>query len=84
MLKLRQPGTKNQFAVGARVDVETTTGCTARVILAGSSYLSSQSSTLHFGLGADEVAAHVHIRWPDGVRQTVHAVPMGTHTLTHP
>jgi len=37
------------------------------------SYLSSNDKRLHFGLG-DAENCDIEIRWPSGIRQTLHAV----------
>ncbi len=81
-LDLRQPGTKNPRAVGARVDVTTTDQQTSRVLLAGSSFLSSFSYQLHFGLGDAAVAEKIVVTWPDGMKQTFLGWPTGAHELT--
>lgn len=38
------------------------------------SYLSAQDPRIHFGLGSDESAAKIEIRWPSGMRQVLENV----------
>jgi hypothetical protein len=63
-LELRAP-TPNTRAIGARVRVEAATRNWTREIQAGSSYCSSDDSTVHVGLGDAPSADRVVVRWPD-------------------
>jgi hypothetical protein len=47
-------------------------------VRAGSSYLSQSSHDLLFGLGANDKADRVEIRWSDGKRQELRDVPAGS------
>ncbi len=63
-------GSRKRYAEGAEVTVEA--GGRRRLGLACSSqgYLNSHAPGVHFGLGrADRVEA-IHVRWPDGTRET--------------
>jgi len=80
-LDLSQPGTANPFGVGARVDVSVGSKQTSRVLLAGSSYLSTHSYTLHFGLGLHSKADWIRVTWPMGAVQLFVDWPAGQHRL---
>ncbi len=62
------PGTKNRFAIGAKVTVESAGTKQIREIRSGGSYLSQNDLRAFFGLGdhADPVA--VEVRMPGGTR----------------
>jgi hypothetical protein len=65
-LKVKLVGVEsNRSAIGARVTVHYGDKIQAQEVLSQSSYLSSNDSRLHFGLGAAAVA-NVEIRWPLG------------------
>lgn len=66
-LRLRAPGTRNPFAVGARVTVDLGDGSPPRVldVRAGGSYQSSDPTDLHVGLGDVDRIARIEVRWPD-------------------
>lgn len=65
LVELRGAG-PNWQAIGAEVEATLSDGTTLlRRVMAGSSYLSQDMTTLHFGLGA-EVAADLKVVWPDG------------------
>lgn len=81
VLRLRQPGRLNTFAVGARVDVETADRKQSRVVTAGASYLSANSYALHFGLGTNPSAELVRVTWPDGQVEMVGPLSAGEHTI---
>jgi hypothetical protein len=48
-----------------------------RVLLLGSSFLSSEDPRLHFGLGEHERADEVEVAWPGGATTIVRDVPAG-------
>lgn len=79
-LVLQQPA-PNRRAVGATVRVKVGQRVTARVVTAGSSFLSSHDYPLHFGLGHHERPDWVHVRWPDGSTQTFTDLSPGSNTL---
>ena len=67
---LKLVGTKsNREAVGARVTVTTATMKQTGEVRAGGSYLSTNDSRLHFGLGPDAAMKRIEIEWPSGLRQ---------------
>lgn len=61
----------NRDAIGAVVKVVTSRGSQWGTVTTSSSYLSSSDKRLNFGLGADETAQTVEIRWPSGIVQTL-------------
>jgi hypothetical protein len=40
------------------------------------SYLSSNDTRLHFGLGQAKIVQHIEISWPSGTRQVLKDVPV--------
>lgn len=65
----------NRDAIGARVAVELEGRTLTKTLYAGEGYLAQSSRRLHFGLGADERAASVTVRWPSGERSKFENVP---------
>jgi len=60
-------------ALGARVTLISGNGGRrrqVRSIQSAMSYLSSSDPRAHFGLGADDSAVSIRIRWPDGLEET--------------
>lgn len=77
-LTLRLVGHKsNRDAIGAVVKVVTSKGAQYATVTTASSYLSSSDKRVHFGLGAEEAAQKVEIRWPSGIRQALKDVRGG-------
>jgi enediyne biosynthesis protein E4 len=69
-------GTKsNRLAIGARVTVRTGTMTQISEVKGGSSYISQNDLRQHFGLGKNETADEVAIRWPSGAIETLRDVP---------
>jgi hypothetical protein len=69
-------GTKsNREAVGARVTVTTAAMKQVDEVRAGGSYLSTNDSRLHFGLGQDAVMKEIEIEWPSGQNQQLANIP---------
>jgi len=64
----------NRDAIGAEVKVTTSRGTQLAIVSTASSYLSSSDKRVHFGLGADEIAESVEIRWPSGILQKLQKV----------
>jgi enediyne biosynthesis protein E4 len=70
-LVLTLRGTRsNRDGFGARVRVNGQT----RFATSAGSYASANDKRLHFGLGTAE-KANVEVKWPSGIRQTLHDVP---------
>jgi hypothetical protein len=64
-------GTKsNRAAIGARVTVRTAKMAQIDEVRGGGSYLSTNDTRLHFGLGSDAVMTKVEVQWPSGLKQT--------------
>jgi hypothetical protein len=72
----RLVGTKsNRAAIGARVTVHTKAMTQIDEVRAGGSYLSTNDTRLHFGLGGDAVMPLVTVQWPSGLTQEFKDVP---------
>jgi len=70
-------GTKsNRDAIGAVVTVETVLGRQTRSLQAGSGFLSQHSKDIFFGLGAVKGPVRASIRWPSGLIQELHDLPV--------
>jgi hypothetical protein len=61
----------NRDAIGTEVRLVTGRITQVATVTTASSYLSSSDKRVHFGLGAETVAATIEIRWPSGIRQTL-------------
>jgi tetratricopeptide (TPR) repeat protein/peroxiredoxin len=76
-ISFRLLGTKcNRDAIGAAVTVETSAGRQTRVLQAGSGFLSQHSKDVFFGLGDTKGPVHASIRWPSGLVQELHDLPL--------
>jgi tetratricopeptide (TPR) repeat protein/peroxiredoxin len=70
-------GTKsNPDAIGAAITVETELGRQTRMLQAGSGFLSQHSKEVFFGLGEAKGPVRASIRWPSGLVQEVHDLPL--------
>ncbi len=67
----------NRDAVGLRARVEVGGRSHLEERVAGSSYQTSGSPTLHFGLGRLGRAERIRVTWPNGVRAEFHDLPAG-------
>jgi hypothetical protein len=71
-LTLKLTGHKsNRDGIGAVIKVVTSQGPQWVTVTTASGYLSSSDPRAHFGLGPDDVAQSVEIRWPSGIVQTL-------------
>jgi hypothetical protein len=61
----------NRDAIGSEVELVTAAGAQFATVSTASSYLSASDKRVHFGLGADNTAQRIDIRWPSGIRQTI-------------
>ena len=61
----------NRDGIGAEVTVVTSSGSQSATVSTAGSYLSASDKRVHFGLGRDNVAQKIEIRWPSGIRQTL-------------
>ncbi len=76
-IAFRLRGTKsNRDAIGAVVTVETERGRQTRSLQAGSGFLSQLSKDIFFGLGAAKGPVRASIRWPSGLVQELHDLPV--------
>ncbi|MGD0126166.1 MAG: CRTAC1 family protein [Terriglobia bacterium] len=77
-LEIALEGTKsNRDGIGAVVKVVTQAGTQYNHMTTSVGYASSSHGPVHFGLGAEEKAEQVEIRWPSGVQQTLGNVAGG-------
>ena len=89
LVDLRQPGTGNTHAIGARVRLVGELGGQplhlTREVRSQSGYLSGDTSRLHFGVPRGAALIRLEIRWPDGTRSHIPAPAAGTLiAATHP
>jgi len=66
----------NRDAIGASVTIVTGSGRQTRTLQAGSGFLSQHSKEVFFGLGETRVPVRASIRWPSGLVQEFHSVPI--------
>lgn len=64
----------NRDGLGAEVKVATSRGSQLATVSTAASYLSASDKRVHFGLGQDEVAESVEVRWPSGIVQKMSKV----------
>jgi hypothetical protein len=76
-LELELTGTRsNRDAIGAKVKLTGRSGLTQYNHVSTSvGYASSSSRRVHFGLGPDDRASRIEIRWPSGKNQQLENVP---------
>ena len=68
-------GTKsNRDGIGARIKVTTKSGIQYNHMTTSVGYASSSDGPVHFGLGSDDRAEEVEIRWPSGTIQRLRHV----------
>ena len=75
LIDLRWPTSRNPFAIGATVELDTTIGTLTRRVRVGSGYASSDPATLHFGFPVDATVRSIRILWPDGTEYVTDAIP---------
>lgn len=69
-LELKLQGTKsNRDGIGASIRVVAGGLTEYQYVSTASGYGSSSAGPVHFGLGAEELAAEIEIRWPSGTTQ---------------
>jgi hypothetical protein len=64
----------NRDGIGACIKITTASGSQWATVTTTGSYLSASDKRAHFGLGANEKALSVEIRWPSGIVQTLRNV----------
>ena len=63
---------RNRDGIGTRIRLVSESGQEQfSFVRRGGSYLSAGDKRVHFGLGSDEVASEVELRWPSGAVQTL-------------
>ena len=73
----RLQGTKsNRDAIGAAITIESSVGRQTRTLQAGSGFLSQHSKDIFFGLGEATEPVRASIRWPSGLVQELHNLPI--------
>ncbi len=76
-IAFRLQGTKsNRDAIGASVTIETDAGRQTKMLQAGSGFLSQHSKDVFFGLGETKGPVRASIRWPSGLVQELHNLPI--------
>ncbi len=65
----------NRDGIGAEVTLVRGSGPQYATVSTASSYLSASDKRVHFGLGQENVAQRIEIRWPSGIRQTLKDIP---------
>jgi enediyne biosynthesis protein E4 len=74
-LDVELEGTKsNRDGIGAAIKVTTKSGSQYNHMTTSACYASSSAGPVHFGLGGDDKAKAVEIRWPSGIVQTLENV----------
>ncbi|MBZ5550392.1 MAG: CRTAC1 family protein [Acidobacteriia bacterium] len=73
---LKLVGTKsNRMGIGAQIHITTEDGRSQwNEVTTSVGYASSSDSRVHFGLGANGSIKDMEIRWPSGIKQTLHDV----------
>jgi len=65
----------NLDAIGAELRIETASGVQVRQIYTERGVVSSEPSTVHFGLGGDDEISKLTIHWPNGQVQVLEDLP---------
>ena len=80
---LKLVGTKsNRMGIGAQIHIVTSDDRSQwNEVTTATGYASASDSRVHFGLGGNSRIKEVEIRWPSGIRQTLHDV-VGDQILT--
>ena len=61
--------TENRDALGAQVTLRTESHALTAHVLPGTSYLSSNEPSVHFGLGTIDAVQAIEVHWPDGSQE---------------
>jgi len=80
---LKLVGTKsNRMGIGAQIRITMADGHSQwNQVTTAVGYASSSDSRVHFGLGTSRTIKEIEVRWPSGIRQTLHDV-VGDRVLT--
>jgi hypothetical protein len=65
----------NRDGIGARLAVTVAGSTQIREVKSGSSYLAQHDLRVHVGLGRATVVTRLDIRWPSGLRESLHDLP---------
>ena len=77
-IQLHLIGTQScRSAEGTLIEVETASGKTTHIMTRNAGYLSSNSSAITIGLGADHTIDRLKIHWPDGAIQELGQIASG-------
>lgn len=68
----------NRDAIGASVTITSGSLQQTKFVQAGSGFLSQHTKQLFFGLAHNSAAVHAAIRWPSGLTQDFHDVPINS------
>lgn len=68
-------------AYGAQVRIKTSQGVLTRIKAGGSGFVSQSDPRVLFGLGADQSAEWLEVRWPSGLTQRYDSVAAGSSVL---
>jgi hypothetical protein len=71
----------NRDGIGATIQLTTKHQVQYNHVTTAVGYASSSAGPVHFGLGSDDVAERIEIRWPSGIVQRLENVK-GDHVLT--
>jgi hypothetical protein len=77
-IDLRWPASGNTRALGAELNLLTSTGTYYRDIRAASGYLSGDPSRVHFGVPRNSQLVELRIRWPDGEITRLNTIDVNT------
>ncbi len=76
-IAFRLQGTRsNRDAIGAAITIDAGAGHQTRMLQAGSGFLSQHSKVVFFGLGEAKGPVRASIRWPSGLVQELHGLPI--------
>jgi hypothetical protein len=64
----------NRDGIGAEIKLTTADGSQYAMVSTAGSYLSASDKRVHFGLGRNQTAKAIEIRWPSGIVQTLQDV----------
>lgn len=64
----------NRMGLGAQVRITTEAGVQYNHATTSTGYACSSDPRVHFGLGTSKMVREIEIRWPSGIRQTLHDV----------
>ena len=76
-ISFRLSGRKsNRDAIGAKITIETDSGRQTRFVQCGSGFLAQHTKEVFFGMGPAQTVRKARIRWPSGLTQELHDLPL--------